>query len=981
MAQDPAVNTRLDRLGMALFAAALMLLFASAQPPSSAAADAAWGPGIVAALPAPTDGPTAVTSISCPSAGNCSAVGSGGLLLTQAGGKWSVGVEAKLPADAATTNPNVSINSVSCASAGNCTAVGHYVDSSLYYAQGLLLTETNGTWATGVEAPLPGNAVRGFVDLSSVSCPSAGNCSAVGSYDDGLGLGILLLRETAGTWTGFEASLPADAGANAYGYLDSVSCASAGNCAAVGTYYPEPGDEPTSEGLMVIETAGTWGAGVAAPLPANARTYDQGAGISSVSCPSPGNCSAVGGYFDSSSRGEGLLLTETGGNWATGVEAPLPANAWTGPSGSSGRPNVSLNSVSCVSPGTCAAVGDYVDGSDNGHGVLLSETGGTWATGIEAAPPATLAAVSCASAGDCGAVGTSCSGTCIPGGVLTDDDTGGGDTGGSGEALLFTETDGSWTTGVEPSLPADAAGGADLASVSCPSAGNCGAAGSYSAGSGTEGLLIGGAPPLVTLDVSTNGPGAVSSSPAGIGCGTACSHAYPAGTSVTLAATPGAGSAFRGWSAACTGETACPVVIDADHTSITATFDLVPKACLVPRVKGKTVTAARRSITAAACAVRSVRRAASHTIARGRVISERPEPGTRLMHGAKVNLVVSAGARAKVKLEARRGPKTARLPSLGAILPRRVPPFIAYDGPDGIWLIKPNGSDAHQIGPPGASDPEWSPDAAKILFNAPIPEDGPGIEGTWTMNADGGDQRLIRQDNFPGVHPGPGFGDFQWSPDGKQIMFERGESIEISNGDGSDARTVAGGENPSFSPDGKYIAFDAIGPTTPQHIYLIEPDGTGRQRITYGSGESSPSWSPDGTRLVYECLPDAVTDQMQAVCETSRKHPTRRILYTESGDALEYPAWSPHGDRLVYACRRDALGEPHAVCEINPHHPTPYVLYDNYKIALTNPTWNTDGSAILVTVEEPTHAAPQLGLLSFSGNSLRLIGSGSEPDW
>ncbi len=39
----------------------------------------------------------------------------------------------------------------------------------------------------------------------------------------------------------------------------------------------------------------------------------------------------MGGYFDSSFHGEGLLLTETAGVWATGVQAPLPANAAANP--------------------------------------------------------------------------------------------------------------------------------------------------------------------------------------------------------------------------------------------------------------------------------------------------------------------------------------------------------------------------------------------------------------------------------------------------------------------------------------------------------------------------------------------------------------------------------------------------------------------------------------------------------------------------
>jgi hypothetical protein len=83
---------------------------------------------------------------------------------------------------------------VSCGSAGNCAAVGSYVDSS-GNVQGLLLTGTSGTWAAGVEASLPANADKDpKANLNSVSCASAGNCTAVGEYDDSSGheQGLLL---------------------------------------------------------------------------------------------------------------------------------------------------------------------------------------------------------------------------------------------------------------------------------------------------------------------------------------------------------------------------------------------------------------------------------------------------------------------------------------------------------------------------------------------------------------------------------------------------------------------------------------------------------------------------------------------------------------------------------------------------------------------------------------------------------------------
>jgi hypothetical protein len=64
--------------------------------------------------------------------------------------------------------------------------------------------------------------------------------------------------------------------------------------------------------------------------------------------------------------------------------------------------------------------------------------------------------------------------------------------------------------------------------------------------------------------------------------------------------------------------------------------------CVVPRVRGKKLAAARRAIRRANCRVGRVRRARSQRPS-GRVLAQKPRPGKRLPLGTKVNLVVSRG--------------------------------------------------------------------------------------------------------------------------------------------------------------------------------------------------------------------------------------------------------------------------------------------------------------------------------------------------
>src|SRR5256885_822389 len=127
-----------------------------------------------------------------------------------------------------------------------------------------------------------------------------------------LACGVLLAVQSseafAASWsTGVEAGLPANAGSNPGVAPRSVSCASAGSCRAAGGYHRSWN---LVQGLLLTETAGTWATGAAAGLPAGAGS-DPSASLGSVSCASAGNCSAVGFYTDSSAHYQGLLLTET----------------------------------------------------------------------------------------------------------------------------------------------------------------------------------------------------------------------------------------------------------------------------------------------------------------------------------------------------------------------------------------------------------------------------------------------------------------------------------------------------------------------------------------------------------------------------------------------------------------------------------------------------------------------------------------------
>jgi hypothetical protein len=132
----------------------------------------------------------------------------------------------------------------------------------------LLAVESGGQWQAGLQGPVPADT-SDYVLVLSASCASAGNCAAVGGYHKNGSeyLHGLLLSESGGSWSAAAASLPADAAENAPGWLNWVSCPSAGNCAAVGWFAAG-----SSQGLLLSETGGTWGTGADVLLPPSVDT-------------------------------------------------------------------------------------------------------------------------------------------------------------------------------------------------------------------------------------------------------------------------------------------------------------------------------------------------------------------------------------------------------------------------------------------------------------------------------------------------------------------------------------------------------------------------------------------------------------------------------------------------------------------------------------------------------------------------------------
>jgi TolB protein len=192
--------------------------------------------------------------------------------------------------------------------------------------------------------------------------------------------------------------------------------------------------------------------------------------------------------------------------------------------------------------------------------------------------------------------------------------------------------------------------------------------------------------------------------------------------------------------------------------------------------------------------------------------------------------------------------------------------FRSYrDGNAEIYSMAIDGSDLRNLTRHPADDihPYWSPDGSRILFNSNRRVDAAGrpVLTIFSMRADGSDVRPISREVIEDTYA-------QYSPDGSQIVFRRrldeetpgwernpgNSDIFVMAADGTNARRLTSHPGfdgwPSWSPDGRWIAFGAEGAGEFQ-IALVRPDGTGLVTLTEGPGAfTKPIYSPDGRRIV-----------------------------------------------------------------------------------------------------------------------------------
>jgi dipeptidyl aminopeptidase/acylaminoacyl peptidase len=205
----------------------------------------------------------------------------------------------------------------------------------------------------------------------------------------------------------------------------------------------------------------------------------------------------------------------------------------------------------------------------------------------------------------------------------------------------------------------------------------------------------------------------------------------------------------------------------------------------------------------------------------------------------------------------------------------------------------------------------WSPDSQFIVFTAYFVDDPPVVtpgdvqpSKLYVARVDRpGAERIGRADLY-GVSP-------SWSPDGRVIAFRHAdagqpEGVWVIRPDGESLAKLSDStpvrdvfSDGAWAPDGKRLAFLAEGVNHSSDVYVINADGSGQLDITNTpEGEEWARWSPDGTRLVVSSF-DFGSFGSTGSTFVINPDGSNRLDIPTAGHFVSTPAWSPDGSRIL----------------------------------------------------------------------------------
>lgn len=234
------------------------------------------------------------------------------------------------------------------------------------------------------------------------------------------------------------------------------------------------------------------------------------------------------------------------------------------------------------------------------------------------------------------------------------------------------------------------------------------------------------------------------------------------------------------------------------------------------------------------------------------------------------------------------------------------------DGNFEIYSMKTDGSGTRDLTnhPTYDVDPDVSPDGRTIAFASIRDAPNPQI---MLMDIDGANVRKLTEAGWGDQAP-------KWSRDGQQLAFARAGSVWVMNADGSGQRVLmqasgAGSDeecrNGSFpggwSVDDRRIVYYSTYPTASGQVLgqicTVDVESSDVQVLVSGPEgalNAEPSWSPDGKRVAYRGIIDGNPDVWWVDVDSGE-----RFNVTDSPSIDLEPSWSPDGQWITFGSNRD----------------------------------------------------------------------------
>ena len=194
--------------------------------------------------------------------------------------------------------------------------------------------------------------------------------------------------------------------------------------------------------------------------------------------------------------------------------------------------------------------------------------------------------------------------------------------------------------------------------------------------------------------------------------------------------------------------------------------------------------------------------------------------------------------------------------------------------------------------------------------------------------------------------------------------------IYVATADGSQIRRLAKGARPTWSPDGRWIAFNAPNGKV-SDLRVIGVDGSGERVVASPAGMSA--WSPDGTKIVFS------GDRWFGTAGLFVVNPDgsglTRVLSADFEEWLGYPAWSPDGKTIAFLRAYNYMWSPINVVNADGSLPRMLKGHDGN---VTEPSWSPDGTRLAVG-----HINLRIGTMNADGSGLQLYprALSFDPDW